>query len=86
MRIVAADAGVVAGGQAIGADLASHAQKRFELHIGVAVGAGDGRASAEIVLNERADDAVFELLFEVDDVMRKIEMLRDALGVIDIVE
>ncbi len=58
--MVAADAGVVASGQSIGADLASHAQQRFELHVGVAIGAGDGRASAEIVLDERADDTVFE--------------------------
>jgi hypothetical protein len=33
-----------------------------------------------------AYDAVFELRFKVDDVMGKVEMLRDALGVIDIVE
>ena len=58
---IAADAGVVPGSEAIGADLASHAEERFELHIGVAVGAGDGSASAEIVPHERAHDAVFEL-------------------------
>ena len=54
---IAADAGVVPGSEAIGADLASHAEERFELHIGVAVGAGDGSASAEIVPHERAHDA-----------------------------
>ena len=81
-----ADASVVAGGEAIGANLASHAEQRFELHIGVAVGAGNGGASAEIVPYEGTDDAVFKLVLEVDDVVRKIEVLRDAFSVVDVVE
>src|SRR5262245_20250923 len=81
-----ADARVVAGGQAIGADLASHAKEGLKLHVGVAVGAGDGSAPAEIVVYEGSDDALFKLLLEVDDVVREIQMLRDALGVVDIVE
>ena len=72
----------MASSEAVGTNLASHAEKGLELHIGVAVGASDGSAAAEIVLHERAHDAIFE----VDDVMRKIEVLRDAFGVVDIVE
>ena len=83
---VAADAGVVAGSEAIGADLAGHAKKRFELHVGIAIGAGDGSTAAEIVFDEGADDAVLELRFEIDDVVRKIQVLRDPLGVVNIVE
>ena len=83
---VAADAGVVAGGKAIGSDLASHAEKRFELHIGVAIGARDGSTSAEVVLYKGTDDAVFEVCFKIDDVMGKVEMLGNALGVVDIIE
>src|SRR5215470_11227985 len=60
--LVAADARVVPGGQAIGADLASHAQQWLELHIRIAVGASNGRASAEIAVDERADNPVFELV------------------------
>ena len=84
--VVAADTRVVASSKAVGTNLASHAEKGLELHIGVAVGASDGSAAAEIVLHERAHDAIFELMLEVDDVMRKIEVLRDAFGVVDIVE
>ena len=76
----------MAGGQTLGADLARHAEKRLELHVRVAVGAGDGRAAGEILIDERAHDALLELLLEVHDVMRKIQVLRDALGVVDIVE
>ena len=83
---VAANPGVVAGGETIGADLASHAEQRLKLHVGVAVGASDRSASAEIVLHERAHDAIFKLMLEVYDVVGKVKMLRDALGVVDIVE
>jgi hypothetical protein len=70
----------------IGTDLASHAEQRLELHISVAVGAGDGSASAKIVLDEGAHNASFKLVFEVYDVVRKIKMLRDAFGVVHIVQ
>jgi len=76
----------MAGGQALGSDLAGHAEKRLEFHIGVAVGAGDGSAAGKILFNEGAHDAGFELFFKVDDVVWKIQVLRDALGVVDVVE
>ena len=38
------------------------------------------------MLDERANDAGFKLLFEVDDVVREVQLLCDALGVVDIVE
>ena len=76
----------MSGGEAFGADLASHAKQRLKLHIGVAVGAGDGRAAGEVLLDEGANDARFELLFEIDDVVRKIQMLGHALGVVHVVE
>src|SRR5258708_30001472 len=83
---VAADPGVVAGGETIGADLASHAEQRVKLHLSVAVGASDRSASAEIVLHERAHNAIFKVLLKVYDVVGKVKMLRDALGVVDIVQ
>ncbi len=72
--------------QALRADLARHAQQRLKLYIGVAVGAGDGRASGKILIHEGANHARFKLLLEVNNVMRKIQMLRHALGVVDVVK
>ena len=76
----------MAGGQTFRANLARHAQKRLELHVGVAVGAGDGRAPGKILLDKGAHHALLELLFEIDDVVRKIQVLRHALGVVHVVE
>ena len=50
------------------------------------VGAGDGRAAGQILIHERAHDALFKMRLEVDHVVRKIQMLRDTLGVIDVVQ
>ena len=76
----------MAGGQALGADLARHTQERLKLYVCIAVGAGDGRASSEILIHKRAHDARLELFFEVHDVMREIQMPRDSLRVINIVQ
>jgi hypothetical protein len=76
----------VARGESFCADLPRHAEKRLKFHVIVAVCARDGSASAKIVVHKGADDAIFKLMFEVDDVVGKIEMLRDALGVIDIIK
>ena len=84
--IVSADAGIVTGGQTFGANLPRHAQERLELHIGVAIRTGDGRAPSKILIHEGANNAFFKLFLEIHDVVRKIEMLRDALRVVDIVE
>jgi hypothetical protein len=51
--VIMADTRVVTGGQAIGADLTSHAKQRLELYVGIAVGAGDRRTAAEIVVSQR---------------------------------
>src|SRR5262249_42771036 len=83
---VVANTSVVAGGEPIGADLPSHSQQRLELYVGVAIGTGDGSAAAEIVVHKGADDALFKLVFEVHHVVRKVEMLGDALGVVNVIE
>ena len=41
----------------IRADLARHAEERLKLYVGVAIGAGDGRASGEVLVNKRTNDA-----------------------------
>jgi hypothetical protein len=76
----------MAGGKTLGANLARHAKERLKLHVGVAIGAGDGRASGEVLIDEGADDASLELFLEVHDVMRKFQVLRYGLGVIHVIE
>jgi hypothetical protein len=66
--------------------LPRHAQERLEFNVRIAVRAGDWRSASEILINERPHDALFKLFLEVDDVMRKIQVLRYALGVIHIIE
>src|SRR5207245_4880776 len=84
--VVPANARVVAGGKTLRADLARHAQERLKLYVGVAIGAGDGRAAREILVHEGTHNALLELLLEIYDVMRKIQVLGNSLGVVDIVE
>jgi len=84
--VILADARVVAGGETLGADLPRHAEQRLKLHVCVAVGAGNRRAARKILVNERADDTGFKLGFEVHHVMRKLQMLRHGLCVVDIIE
>jgi hypothetical protein len=76
----------VAGGKTLGADLARHAEERLKLHIGVAIGAGDGRAAGEVLVHERAHHARLELLLEIHNVVREIQVLRYGLGVIHVIK
>jgi hypothetical protein len=76
----------VAGGETRGADLTSHAKQRLKFYIGIAIGAGDGSTAGEILIDEGAYDAGFEVVFEIYDVVRKGQMLGDAFGVVDIVD
>jgi len=76
----------VTGRETLGANLARHPEERLKLYIGVAIGAGDGRAPGEVLVDERTHDARLELLLEVHHVMRKIQMLRHGFGVVHVVE
>jgi len=76
----------VAGGKTLGADLARHAEERLKLHMGVAIGAGDGRAAGEILAHKRTHDASLELLLEIHNVVGKIQVLRYGFGVIHVIE
>ena len=79
-------AGVVAGGDALGADLAGGAQKLVELEVVVAERAGNRRAPGEVVVDEGPNDIVLEALLLVDDVVRNVERLGDTARVVDIVQ
>jgi hypothetical protein len=66
--------------------LAGHEKKGLELHVGIAVGAGDWGASSEILIDEGANDALLELVFKIHHVVGKVQVLRDTLGVVDVIE
>src|SRR6267154_1846704 len=83
---ILADARVVAGGQPLRSDLPRHAQERLELHVSIAVGAGHGGASREILIDERAHHSFFKLLLKIDDIVRELEMLRHALRVVNVIK
>ncbi len=72
--------------QPLRSDLASHPQQWLKLYIGVAVRTRDGRAPGKILIHERANHARFKLLLEVNNVMRKIQMLRHALRIVNVVK
>jgi hypothetical protein len=76
----------MSGSQTVRTDLPGHAKKRLELHIGIAVGAGDGCAAREILFDKRAHNALFELLFKIHNVVGKIQVLRDPFGIVNVVE
>src|SRR5262249_23047628 len=84
--VILANAGVMASGETFRANLPRHAQKRLKLHVRIAIRAGNGSAAGEVLIHERPDDARLELFLEIHDVMRKIQVTRDGLGVIDVVE
>ena len=61
-------AGVVACGDAVGADLAGGDEELVELEVVVAEGAGDGSAAGEVLADEGLNDFCLESLLLVDDV------------------
>ena len=79
-------AGVVAGGDAVGADLAGGGEELVELEVVVAEGAGDGRAAGEVLVDEGADDLGLEAGLLVDEVVGDVELLGYAAGVVDVVD
>ena len=85
-RLVEVVAGVVAGGDAVGADLAGGGEELVELEVVVAEGAGDGRAAGEVLADEGLDDVGFEALLLVDEVVGDVELLGYAAGVVDVVD
>ncbi len=79
-------AGVVAGGDAVGADLAGGDEELVELEVVVAEGAGDGGAAGEVLVDEGRDDLGLEAVLLVDEVVGDAELLGYAAGVVDVVD
>ena len=76
----------MAGGDAVGADLAGGGEKLIELHVIVAEGAWNRSAAFEVVVDERTDYGVLEFALEIHDVERNTEVLGYAAGVVDVVD
>ena len=78
--------GVVASGDAVGADGARGLEELIELEVIVAKRAGNGRAAGEVLADEGTDNILLEALFLIDDVVGDAEALGDTAGVIHIVQ
>ena len=78
--------GVVAGGDAVGADGACGLEQLVELEMVVAERTGNGRASGQILGDKGPDHIPFEALLLIDDVIRNVQVLGDAARVVNIVE
>src|SRR5262249_44737386 len=78
-------AGVVPGGQQIGADLARRDQQLIEFEMVVAQAARNRRATGEILLHERPHHIALEPLLVIDHIVRNAQFLGYAAGIVDIV-
>src|SRR6185437_8042994 len=83
---VVADAGVMAGGDFIGADLTGGGEELVELDRRVAQAARHGRAAGGVGGGEGAYYVLFEAILEVDDIVGDAQRLGHATGIVDIVE
>ena len=75
---------IMAGRQAIGAELAREGDQVGELHALVAQRAGHGRPPARIFVGEAVDHAVAEAAFVIEHIMGDAEPVGDGLGVVNV--
>ena len=85
-RLVALDAGVVAGGDRVRAEARGAVGERRELQVAVAVRAGQRRPPAAYSRTKFDDDLLVELPLEVQDVVRNVERRGHAPRVVQIVD
>ncbi len=77
-------ADIMAGGQAIGAELAGEAQQVGELNTLIAAHAGNRRAAGHIIVGEAIDHAFSERALIIEDIMRNAEPIGDRARVADV--
>src|SRR5688572_16597473 len=80
------DAGVVSGGDDLGAIGDRPVEQRRKLQVAVAVSAWDRRATRDVLTDEIRNDRPLELALEVDDVVRDVQAPGHAAGVMEIIE
>src|SRR5262249_5324091 len=83
---IRADAGIVAGGETRGAELAGAPAKQPELDPLVAARARVRGAAREILVEEGLDDGAREGLGRVEDVVREAQPIGDGARVVEVVE
>ena len=83
---LAVDAGVVAGRHVGGVQFAGPVPQQVELEVAVAQQAGVGGPSAAILRREHVDHPGLKRLLQIDDVIRHVELLGHAPGVLKIVD
>jgi hypothetical protein len=76
----------VSGGDALGVQAACAVQERRELEVAVAVRAGQRCPARGIFAHEVRDDGLLKLPLEIHDVVRNAHGVRDAAGVVQVVE
>src|SRR3546814_17654075 len=74
----------MAGGEAVGAEIAGEAQQVGELHALIAAYAGDGRAALHIFVGKALDPAVPEAAFIVEDIMGDAQPVGHGARVVDV--
>jgi hypothetical protein len=77
---------IVAGGDALGPDLARSQQELVEFEVVIAEGAGDRRSAGEVLGDERADDLLLKSLLSVDEIVGDSKVFGDASRVVDVVD
>jgi hypothetical protein len=77
---------VMAGSDALGADLAGGEEKLIEFEVVVAEGTGDGSAASEVLGYEGADDFGFKAVLGVDEVVGDVEVLGYVACVVYVVD
>lgn len=79
-------ASVVAGGDALGADLAGGEEELIELEMVVAEGARDGGAAGEVFADEGANDFFFEACLSIHQIVGNSQVLGYMTRVVDVVD
>ena len=77
---------VVPRGDPIDANFPGKNQKLIELQKGIAQSTGNRGPPGQVIIDERCDHPLFELLLQVENVKRKTHLLSNSSGIIDIVQ
>ena len=84
--LIAPNAGVVAGGDALGAEGAGRGDQPLEFNLRVAETARNRRLACEVLLDKGFDDIALKLPLVIHHIVRNTEELGHTAGVVDIVE
>ncbi len=75
----------MSGDETVGAYLTRGGEEPIEFHVTVAERTRNRSAALNVIRNEWLDYILLEAVFKIDDVVRELEMFRDALRVVNII-